>query len=158
MFPVSDRKEKELKDKMERLNIREEDIEESFIRSSGAGGQNVNKVSSAVRITHLPTNIVVQSQNERSQLQNRNVCMKVLKSKLYEAELEKKERELAGLTGEKKEIGWGSQIRSYVFQPYQMVKDHRTNKEIGNIQVVMDGGIDVFIEAYLISKAKPGPK
>lgn len=147
----------EIEDDIE-ITIDEKDLRVDTYRASSAGGQNVNKVSSAVRITHLPTNIVVQSQNERSQLQNRNVCMKVLKSKLYEAELEKKERELAGLTGEKKEIGWGSQIRSYVFQPYQLVKDHRTNKEVGNIQVVMDGGIDVFIEAYLISKAKPGPK
>lgn len=145
----------EIEDDIE-ITIDEKDLRVDTYRASSAGGQNVNKVSSAVRITHLPTNIVVQSQNERSQLQNRNVCMKVLKSKLYEAELEKKERELAGLTGEKKEIGWGSQIRSYVFQPYQMVKDHRTNKEIGNIQVVMDGGIDVFIEAYLVSKARSG--
>jgi peptide chain release factor 2 len=147
----------EIEDDIE-ITVDEKDLRVDTYRASSAGGQNVNKVSSAVRITHLPTNIVVQSQNERSQLQNRNVCMKVLKSKLYEAELEKKERELAGLTGEKKEIGWGSQIRSYVFQPYQMVKDHRTNKEVGNIQVVMDGGIDVFIEAYLISKARSGSK
>ncbi|MFI5304951.1 MAG: peptide chain release factor 2 [Nitrospiria bacterium] len=145
----------EIEDDIE-ITIDEKDLRVDTYRASSAGGQNVNKVSSAVRITHIPTNIVVQSQNERSQLQNKNVCMKILKSKLYEAELEKKERELAGLTGEKKEIGWGSQIRSYVFQPYQMVKDHRTNKEIGNIQFVMDGGIDSFIEAYLISKTKPG--
>jgi peptide chain release factor 2 len=145
----------EIEDDIE-ITIDEKDLRVDTYRASSAGGQNVNKVSSAVRITHIPTNIVVQSQNERSQLQNKNVCMKILKSKLYEAELEKKERELAGLTGEKKEIGWGSQIRSYVFQPYQMVKDHRTNKEIGNIQFVMDGGIDSFIESYLISKTKPG--
>lgn len=145
----------EIEDDIE-ITIDEKDLRVDTYRASSAGGQNVNKVSSAVRITHLPTNIVVQSQNERSQLQNKNVCLKILKSKLYEAELEKKERELAGLTGEKKEIGWGSQIRSYVFQPYQMVKDHRTNKEIGNIQTVMDGGIDPFIEAYLISKTKSG--
>ena len=143
----------EIEDDIE-IKIDEKDLRIDTYRASSAGGQNVNKVSSAVRITHLPTNIVVQSQNERSQLQNKNVCMKVLKAKLYEAEVEKKERELAGLTGEKKEIGWGSQIRSYVFQPYQMVKDHRTNEEIGNIQVVMDGGIDPFIEAYLVFKAK----
>ncbi|MBI1823028.1 MAG: PCRF domain-containing protein, partial [Nitrospirae bacterium] len=142
----------EIEDDIE-IKIDEKDLRVDTYRASSAGGQNVNKVSSAVRITHLPTNIVVQSQNERSQLQNKNVCMKVLKSKLYEAEVEKKEHELEGLTGEKKEIGWGSQIRSYVFQPYQLVKDHRTNKEIGNIQTVMDGGIDPFIEAYLISRA-----
>ncbi|MHB8483672.1 MAG: peptide chain release factor 2 [Nitrospiria bacterium] len=137
------------------IKIDEKDLRVDTYRASSAGGQNVNKVSSAVRITHLPSGIVVQSQNERSQLQNKNVCMKVLKAKLYEAEKEKKEVELANLTGEKKDIGWGHQIRSYVFQPYQMVKDHRTNKEIGNIQLVMDGGIDLFIEAYLIAQ-KPG--
>jgi peptide chain release factor 2 len=147
----------EIEDDIE-IKIDEKDLRVDTYRASSAGGQNVNKVSSAVRITHIPTNIVVQSQNERSQLQNKNVCMKVLKSKLYDAEVEKKERELEGLTGEKKEIGWGSQIRSYVFQPYQLVKDHRTNREVGNIQTVMDGGIDPFIEAYLISRAKPASK
>lgn len=137
------------------IKIDEKDLRVDTYRASSAGGQNVNKVSSAVRITHIPSGIVVQSQNERSQLQNKNICMKVLKAKLYEAEQEKKEAELAKLTGEKKDIGWGHQIRSYVFQPYQMVKDHRTNREVGNIQLVMDGGIDAFIEAYLIAQ-KPG--
>src|ERR1700693_4400660 len=139
----------EIEDDIE-ITIDEKDLRVDTYRASSAGGQNVNKVSSAVRITHMPSGIVVQSQNERSQLQNRNVCMKVLKAKLYEQEQEKKAEELEKLTSEKKEIGWGSQIRSYVFQPYQMVKDHRTNTEIGNIQSVMDGGIDGFIDAYLI--------
>ncbi|MBI1819300.1 MAG: peptide chain release factor 2 [Nitrospirae bacterium] len=141
----------EIEDDIE-ITVDEKDLRIDTYRASSAGGQNVNKVSSAVRITHLPSGIVVQSQNERSQLQNKNVCMKVLKAKLYDLEREKKDSEMADLTGEKKEIGWGHQIRSYVFQPYQMVKDHRTNKEIGNIQLVMDGGIEPFIEAYLAAR------
>jgi peptide chain release factor 2 len=141
----------EIEDDIE-ITVEEKDLRIDTYRASSAGGQNVNKVSSAVRITHLPSGIVVQSQNERSQLQNKNVCMKVLKAKLYDLEREKKDSEMADLTGEKKEIGWGHQIRSYVFQPYQMVKDHRTNKEIGNIQLVMDGGIEPFIEAYLAAR------
>ncbi|MCH7616201.1 MAG: peptide chain release factor 2, partial [Nitrospinae bacterium] len=108
-----------------------------------------NKVETAIRMTHLPTGIVVQCQNERSQLQNRLNAMKVLKSKLYELEQQKKDAEFKNIIGEKKDIAWGSQIRSYVFQPYQMVKDHRTNQESGNVASVMDGALDPFIEAYL---------
>lgn len=131
------------------VDIKQEDLKIDTYRSSGAGGQHVNKTDSAVRITHLPTNIVVTCQNERSQIKNRESAMKMLKSKLYQIELEKKQEELAAIRGEQKEIGWGSQIRSYVFHPYSMVKDHRTNVEIGNTQSVMDGNIDPFIDAYL---------
>ena len=143
----------EIEDDIE-VQIDEKDLRVDTYRASSAGGQHVNKTSSAVRITHLPTGTVVQCQNERSQHQNRAVAMKVLRAKLYELERTKKQEELNRLTGEKKEIGWGSQIRSYVFQPYQMVKDHRTNLEIGNVQAVMDGGINPFIEAYLLQGMK----
>jgi peptide chain release factor 2 len=134
--------------------INEKDLRIDTYRASSAGGQHVNKTSSAVRITHLPTGIVVQCQNERSQLQNKAVAMTVLKSRLYEIQQEQKEAELSKLTGEKKEIGWGHQIRSYVFQPYQMVKDHRTGLEKGNVTAVMDGEIDPFIEEYLKRQKK----
>ena len=116
-------------------------------------GQHINKTSSAVRMTHEPTGIVVQCQNERSQLQNREQCLKMLRAKLFELEQEKKEAELAKLEGDQKKIEWGSQIRSYVFQPYTMVKDHRTGEETGNVQAVMDGELDPFIRAYLAAKA-----
>ncbi|HAY53020.1 MAG TPA: peptide chain release factor 2, partial [Lactobacillus sp.] len=126
-----------------------EDLRVDVYRSSGAGGQHINKTSSAVRITHLPTGIVTQSQAQRSQLQNRETAMNMLRAKLYErAQEEQKEKE-AAIQGEQKEIGWGSQIRSYVFHPYTMVKDHRTNYETSNGQAVMDGDIDGFIYAYL---------
>lgn len=131
------------------IEVRDEDIRVDVYRASGAGGQHVNKTESAVRITHLPTGIVVTSQNERSQIQNREMCMRVLKSKLYEMEIEKNKQNVKDIQGDLTDIGWGSQIRSYVFQPYQLVKDARTGVEVGNTQSVMDGDIDVFINAYL---------
>jgi len=134
------------------IEIRNEDIKIDTYRASGAGGQHVNTTDSAVRITHYPTNVVVTCQNERSQIKNREAAMKMLKSKLYQLEIEKKEQELAEIRGEQKEIGWGNQIRSYVFHPYTMVKDHRTNIEVGNAQGVVDGDINPFIDAYLRAK------
>ncbi|RSU13479.1 peptide chain release factor 2 [Vagococcus elongatus] len=131
------------------ITINSDDLKIDTYRASGAGGQHVNKTESAVRITHLPTGIVVASQAQRSQLKNREQAMSMLKAKLYQLELEKKAAEEAEIRGETKEIGWGSQIRSYVFHPYSMVKDHRTNYEVGNVQAVMDGDIDGFIDAYL---------
>jgi len=138
------------------VEIRPEDLKIDTYRSSGAGGQHVNTTDSAVRITHLPTNTIVTCQSERSQIKNREKAMKMLKAKLYQLELEKQQAELAEIRGEQKEIGWGSQIRSYVFHPYSMVKDHRTNVEVGNVQSVMDGEIDVFIDAFLRMKLQEG--
>ena len=135
------------------VDINMADVRVDTYRASGAGGQHINKTSSAVRMTHEPTGIVVQCQNERSQLQNREQCLKMLRAKLFELEMEKKEAELAKLEGDQQKIEWGSQIRSYVFQPYTMVKDHRTNVETGNVQAVMDGDIDMFIRAFLAAKA-----
>ena len=133
--------------------INMDDVRVDYFRASGAGGQHINKTSSAVRMTHEPTGIVVQCQNERSQLQNKEQCLKMLRAKLFELEQEKKEEEIAKLEGVQQKIEWGSQIRSYVFQPYTMVKDVRTNAETGNVQAVMDGDIDPFIRAYLNAKA-----
>lgn len=138
----------EVKDDAE-LEIDPDDLRIDTYRSSGHGGQHVNKTDSAVRITHLPTNIVVQCQSERSQLSNRLQAMKMLRSRLHELRLREKDEKMANLRGEQREITWGSQIRSYTFEPYTLVKDHRTGLEIGNVQAVMDGAIDPFIEAYL---------
>jgi peptide chain release factor 2 len=131
------------------VEIRPEDLRIDTFRASGAGGQHVNRTDSAVRITHLSTGIVVSSQSERSQVQNKETCMKMLKSKLYEKEVLAREQSLQQLGGEKKEIAWGSQIRNYVFQPYTLVKDARTKWETGNVQAVMDGEIEDFVAAYL---------
>ena len=141
----------ELDDTVE-IEINNEDIKIDTYRASGAGGQHVNTTDSAVRITHLPTNTIVSCQSERSQIKNREQAMRMLKSRLYQLEIEKQEEELAEMRGEQKEIGWGSQIRSYIFHPYSMVKDHRTNVEVGNVQSVVDGDLDVFIDSYLRSQ------
>jgi peptide chain release factor 2 len=134
------------------VEIRPEDLKVDTYRSSGAGGQHVNKTESAIRITHIPTGIVVACQNERSQFQNRDRAMQMLRAKLYELRREEQEAKMAKIKGEYSEIAWGNQIRSYVFCPYTMVKDHRTEAETGNIQAVMDGELDPFIEAYLRSE------
>ncbi len=131
------------------ITLRTEDMRIDTFRSSGAGGQHVNKTDSAVRITHLPSGIVVSSQTQRSQVQNKEACLKMLRSKLYEIEVTERENALKEMGGVKKEIAWGSQIRNYVFQPYTLVKDTRTKAESGNIQAVMDGDIDLFVNAYL---------
>ncbi len=132
------------------IDINEKDLRIDTYRASGAGGQHVNKTSSAVRITHLPSGIVVQCQNERSQHRNKDMAFEMLKARLYDREKELQAKEQEELHGEKKEIGWGSQIRSYVLQPYRMVKDHRTNCEVGNVDSVLDGKLDPFIKAYLL--------
>ncbi len=134
------------------IEIRQEDLKIDTYRSSGAGGQHINTTDSAVRITHLPTGIVVTCQTERSQIKNRERAMKMLAARLFERKREEQEKALAAIQGEQKDIAWGSQIRSYVFHPYSLVKDHRTNVEVGNVQAVMDGEIDVFIDAYLRSQ------
>jgi peptide chain release factor 2 len=131
------------------IEVEDKDLRIDTFRASGAGGQHVNKTSSAIRITHLPTNIVVQCQNERSQLQNKETAMKMLRAALYQRELEAREAERAKVEAQKTDISWGNQIRSYVFQPYTQVTDHRTELKVGDVQRVMDGDIDPFIEAYL---------
>lgn len=141
-------------DDEEEIPIRDEDLRVDTYRSSGAGGQHVNKTESAIRITHLPTGIVVACQTERSQIQNRATAMKMLKSRLAEIKQREHLEKIEDIKGEQKEIGWGSQIRSYVFMPYTLVKDHRTGFESGNINAVMDGDIDGFINAYLVDQAK----
>ena len=138
----------DLKDDID-IDIADDDLKIDTYRASGAGGQHVNKTSSAIRITHLPTGIVVQCQNERSQHMNKDKAMQMLKAKLYLLKQQEAEEKLSGIRGEVTDIGWGNQIRSYVMQPYTMVKDHRTNEETGNVDAVLDGGIDIFINAYL---------
>ena len=134
---------------VEEIDINPDDLRIDTYRASGAGGQHINKTSSAVRITHIPTNIVVACQSERSQIQNRETAMRMLKSKLLDLKEKEHKEKIEDLKGEQREIAWGSQIRSYVFCPYTMVKDHRTNYEVGNVEAVMDGKIDDFMESYL---------
>ncbi|MEK0313786.1 peptide chain release factor 2 [Cohnella sp. 56] len=139
------------------IEIRPEDLRVDTYRASGAGGQHINKTDSAIRLTHLPTGIVVACQTERSQISNRDRAMKMLQSKLYEKKIQEQQAELAAIRGEQLDIAWGSQIRSYVFHPYSMVKDHRTSVETGNVQAVMDGELDPFIDGYLRSQIKQDP-
>ena len=138
----------EIDDNIE-IDINPDDLRIDTYRASGAGGQHINKTSSAVRITHIPTNTVVACQSERSQIQNRETAMKMLKSKLFDMKEKERQEKISDLKGEQKEIAWGSQIRSYVFCPYTLVKDHRTNYEVGNVNAVMDGDLDDFMEEYL---------
>lgn len=137
-----------------KIEVRDEDLKIDTFRASGAGGQHVNKVSSAVRFTHIPTGIIVACQSERSQLRNREMALKILKSRLYDLSLKEREKKMENIVGDKREISWGSQIRSYVLQPYRLVKDHRTNTESGNVDAVLDGSIDSFINEYLRSVTK----
>ncbi len=134
------------------VEINEDDLRVDTFRSSGAGGQHVNKTDSAVRLTHMPTGIVVQCQNERSQHKNKAMAMKVLKARLYELKKREHEEKMEKFHSQKKDIAWGSQIRSYILQPYRLAKDHRTNLEVGNVDAVLDGDLDPFIEAYLMQK------
>ena len=145
----------ELPDDVE-IEIEDKDLRIDTYRSSGAGGQHVNVTDSAVRITHLPTGIVVSCQNERSQHRNRDAAMKVLRARLFDLKRQEQQERLEKIGGEKKDIAFGSQIRSYVLHPYQMVKDHRTKEEVGNVERVLDGDIDVFIKSYLMQKASGG--
>ena len=142
----------ELPDELD-IEILDKDLKIDTFRASGAGGQHINKTDSAIRITHLPTGIVVACQSQRSQHKNKATALKQLKARLFEMEESRKAEEAVELAGEKKEIGWGSQIRSYVLHPYRMVKDHRTSHEVGNADAVLDGDLDGFIEAYLLSKS-----
>jgi peptide chain release factor 2 len=143
----------EISDDIE-IEVRSEDLRVDTYRASGAGGQHVNKTDSAVRMTHIPSGIIVSSQTQRSQIQNREACLKMLKSRLYELEVEKRNKTLKEISGEQREIAFGSQSRNYVFHPYNLVKDTRTGKETSNIQAVMDGEIDEFIHAYLRGSQK----
>ncbi|MBK8480314.1 MAG: peptide chain release factor 2 [Proteobacteria bacterium] len=139
------------------IDLRDEDMRFDFFRAGGAGGQHVNKTESAVRITHLPTGIVVQCQNERSQHKNRTQALRVLRARIYEHERRKRDQELAGISGEKKAIEWGNQIRSYVLAPYRLVTDHRTELKVGNVDAVLSGDLDPFIHAYLLGESRSRP-
>lgn len=138
------------------IDINEADLRVDTFRASGAGGQHVNKTDSAIRITHLPTGIVVQCQNQRSQHKNRATAMKILRARLYELKLKEQEKKMESLHKDKRDIAWGSQIRSYVLQPYRLAKDHRTGIEVGNVDGVLEGDLDGFIEGYLLESAGPG--